>query len=261
MVEWSANTSQKTPSSPDPRPPKTLRNRNRAIVQPPPALRFAVDVVSIAYRSPHRRPPLRSMRTDRLTLGRPRPPIADFWATAEHTTWLHRAFRWHVPRKCHAVPPLESLTTLAHVPPLSTRSRFGPSRNRRPPSHRTSQRLPRRRRPRRRTRPPFPCRDEFTFRKIRTDQREKIFGRTVSLRHNRGDSEEISEDTFIRAHRWARHILELPLAGDLGFNSFSSTGLNWPATSVRPTPTRRVATAKPRSPSRRANHSPASGRS
>jgi hypothetical protein len=53
--------------------------------------------------------------------------------------------------------------------------------------------------------------------------------------------------------------LELPLAGDLGFNSFSSTGLNWPATSVRPAPTRRVATAKPRSPSRRANHSSGSG--
>ena len=141
------------------------------------------------------------MRTDRLTLGRPRPPIADFWATAEHTTWLHRAFRWHVPRKCHAVPPLESLTTLAHVPPLSTRSRFGPSRNRRPPSHRTSQRLPRRRRPRRRTRPPFPCRDEFTFRKITTGHREKIFGRTVSLRRNRGDAEKITHDTLIRAHR------------------------------------------------------------
>jgi len=134
LVECSANTSQKTPSSPDPRPPKTLRNRNRAIVQPHPALRFAVDVVSIAYRRPHRRPPLRSMRTDRLTLGRPRPPIADFWGTAEHTTWLHRAFRWHVPRKDHAVPPPESLTTLAHVPPLPTHSRFGRSPNRLPPS-------------------------------------------------------------------------------------------------------------------------------
>ena len=42
--------------------------------------------------------------------------------------------------------------------------------------------------------------DEFTFQKIRTAQREKIFGRTVSLRHNRGDSEEITEETFIRAH-------------------------------------------------------------
>ena len=43
--------------------------------------------------------------------------------------------------------------------------------------------------------------DEFTFQKIRTDQREKIFGLTLALLRNRGDAEEITQDTFIRAHR------------------------------------------------------------
>ncbi len=47
----------------------------------------------------------------------------------------------------------------------------------------------------------FHAGDEFTFRKITTGHREKIFGRTVSLRRNRGDAEKITHDTLIRAHR------------------------------------------------------------
>ena len=43
--------------------------------------------------------------------------------------------------------------------------------------------------------------DEAAFLEIMTHHREKIFGLTLSLLRNRADAEEITQDTFIRAHR------------------------------------------------------------
>ena len=43
--------------------------------------------------------------------------------------------------------------------------------------------------------------DESAFLEIMTRYREKIFGITISLLRNRADAEEITQDTFIRAHR------------------------------------------------------------
>ena len=43
--------------------------------------------------------------------------------------------------------------------------------------------------------------DESAFIEIMTRHREKIFGLTFGLLRNRGDAEEITQDTFIRAHR------------------------------------------------------------
>ncbi len=47
----------------------------------------------------------------------------------------------------------------------------------------------------------FHAGDESAFLEIMTRHREKIFGLTLSLLRNRGDAEEITQDTFIRAHR------------------------------------------------------------
>ena len=43
--------------------------------------------------------------------------------------------------------------------------------------------------------------DDDAFLEIMTRHREKIFGLTLSLLRNRADAEEITQDTFIRAHR------------------------------------------------------------
>jgi RNA polymerase sigma-70 factor (ECF subfamily) len=43
--------------------------------------------------------------------------------------------------------------------------------------------------------------DEAAFNKIVERYRTKIFGLTLGLLHNRGDAEEITQDTFIRAYR------------------------------------------------------------
>jgi len=43
--------------------------------------------------------------------------------------------------------------------------------------------------------------DETAFNEIVERYRTKIFGLTVGLLHNRGDAEEITQDTFIRAYR------------------------------------------------------------
>jgi len=43
--------------------------------------------------------------------------------------------------------------------------------------------------------------DESAFLEIMTRYREKIFGITITLLRNRADAEEITQDTFIRAHR------------------------------------------------------------
>ena len=224
------------------------------LFSPIPRSRSQTGVVPIAYR----RPLLRSIRTDRMTFGLPRPRIADFQATAEQTAWLHSAFPWHVPREDHSIP-LETKYPMNHhsasTPVSSPRvTAARPLTERaiacRATAARDAERVRR-----------FHAGDESTFLEIRTGHREKIFGRTVSLRHKRGDSEEIAEDTVIRAHRWARHISRPLLARDVAVDGFPSTAPRWPASSVRPTPTRRVATAKPRSPSRRADHSPGSGRS
>ncbi|MCX6955933.1 MAG: sigma-70 family RNA polymerase sigma factor [Verrucomicrobia bacterium] len=47
----------------------------------------------------------------------------------------------------------------------------------------------------------FNAGDESAFIEIMTRYREKIFGITLSLLRNRADAEEITQDTFIRAHR------------------------------------------------------------
>ena len=47
----------------------------------------------------------------------------------------------------------------------------------------------------------FNAGDEAAFVEIRGRYREKIFGITLALLRNRGDAEEITQDTFIRAHR------------------------------------------------------------
>lgn len=43
--------------------------------------------------------------------------------------------------------------------------------------------------------------DESAFLEIMTHYRDKIFGTTFALLRNRADAEEITQDTFIRAHR------------------------------------------------------------
>jgi RNA polymerase sigma-70 factor (ECF subfamily) len=43
--------------------------------------------------------------------------------------------------------------------------------------------------------------DEVAFNQIVERYRTKIFGLTLGLLHNRGDAEEITQDTFIRAYR------------------------------------------------------------
>ncbi len=47
----------------------------------------------------------------------------------------------------------------------------------------------------------FNAGDESAFLEIMTRYREKIFGITYSLLRNRSDAEELTQDTFIRAHR------------------------------------------------------------
>ena len=47
----------------------------------------------------------------------------------------------------------------------------------------------------------FNAGDETAFVEIMGRHREKIFGITLALLRNRGDAEEITQDTFIRAHR------------------------------------------------------------
>ena len=47
----------------------------------------------------------------------------------------------------------------------------------------------------------FNAGDESAFLEIMTRYREKIFGITFALLRNRADAEEITQDTFIRAHR------------------------------------------------------------
>lgn len=47
----------------------------------------------------------------------------------------------------------------------------------------------------------FNAGDESAFLEIMTRHREKIFGITLALLRNRSDAEEITQDTFIRAHR------------------------------------------------------------
>ena len=47
----------------------------------------------------------------------------------------------------------------------------------------------------------FNAGDETAFVEIMGRYREKIFGLTLALLRNRGDAEEITQDTFIRAHR------------------------------------------------------------
>ena len=47
----------------------------------------------------------------------------------------------------------------------------------------------------------FNAGDESAFLEIMTRYREKIFGITFSLLRNRSDAEELTQDTFIRAHR------------------------------------------------------------
>jgi RNA polymerase sigma-70 factor (ECF subfamily) len=47
----------------------------------------------------------------------------------------------------------------------------------------------------------FTAGDETAFVEIMGRHRDKIFGLTLALLRNRGDAEEITQDTFIRAHR------------------------------------------------------------
>ncbi len=47
----------------------------------------------------------------------------------------------------------------------------------------------------------FNAGDESAFLEIMTRYREKIFGTALALLRNRSDAEEITQDTFIRAHR------------------------------------------------------------
>ncbi len=93
LVQFLRNTSQKTPSSPDPRPPKTSRNRYNLL-------------------SGYTRAPVPSRyRVDRT------PQIAaslNLRGPAEQTAWLHSAFPWHVPREDRGIPPLETKYPMNH---------------------------------------------------------------------------------------------------------------------------------------------------